>query len=87
MPIEPYVVGRWAIGATVNLDYHVEIDRNFYSVPFMLVRKRVDVFITASGVQIFHRGERAASHVADSDDRGHQFQFDPGHRSDLMAAT
>jgi hypothetical protein len=29
----------------------------------MLVRKRVDVFITGSGVQIFHRGERAASHV------------------------
>ena len=63
LPLEPYVVGRWAIGATVNLDYHVAIERNFYSVPFTLVRKRVDVFITGSGVQIFHRGERAASHV------------------------
>jgi hypothetical protein len=32
-------------------------------VPYALVRKRVDVFVTRSGVQIFHRGERAASHA------------------------
>ncbi len=63
LPIEPYVVGHWAIGATVNLDYHVAIERNFYSVPYALARKRVDVFVTRSCVQIFHRGERAASHV------------------------
>jgi transposase len=63
LPVEPYVVGHWAIGATVNLDYHVAIERNFYSAPHALVRKRVDVFVTRSGVQIFHRGERVASHV------------------------
>ena len=63
LPIEPYVVGHWAIGAIVNVDYHVPVDRNFYSVPYALVRKRVDVFVTRSAVQIFHRGERAASHV------------------------
>src|SRR3984885_6119150 len=63
LPIEPYVIGHWAIGATVNLDYHVAVDWNFYSVPYALVRKRVDVFVTRTGVQIFHRGERAASHV------------------------
>jgi transposase len=63
LPIEPYVVGHWAIGATVNVDYHVAVERNFYSVPYALVRKRVDVFVTRTGVQIFHRGERAASHV------------------------
>ena len=63
LPIEPYVVGHWAIGASVNVDYHVAVEWNFYSVPYALVRKRVDVFITRSGVQIFHRGERAASHV------------------------
>ncbi len=46
LPIEPYVVGQWAIGATVNVDYHVAVERNFYSVPHALVRKRVDVFVT-----------------------------------------
>jgi hypothetical protein len=39
LPIEPYVIGHWAIGATVNLDYHVAVDWNFYSVPYALVRK------------------------------------------------
>lgn len=63
LPIEPHVIGHWAIGATVNLDYHVAVDWNFYSVPYALVRKRVDVFLTRTGVQIFHRGERAASHA------------------------
>ena len=50
-------------GGTVNLDYHVAVERNFYSVSMALARKRVDVFVTRSGVQIFHRGERAASHA------------------------
>ncbi len=63
LPIEPYVVGQWAIGVTVNVDYHVAVERNFYSVPYALVRKRVDVFVTRSSVQIFHRGERTASHA------------------------
>jgi transposase len=63
LPIEPYVVGQWTIGATVNLDYHVAVGRNFYSVPYALVRKRVDVFVTKTAVQIFHRGERTASHA------------------------
>jgi hypothetical protein len=63
LPVEPYVVGQWTIGATVNVDYHVAVGPNFYSVPYALVRKRVDVFVTPTAVQIFHRGERAASHV------------------------
>ena len=63
LPVEPYVVGRWAIGATVSLDYHVAVERNFYSAPHALARKRVDIFVTRDGVQIFHRGERVASHV------------------------
>ena len=63
LPMEPYVVDHWAIGATVNLNYHVAFERNFYSVPYALVRKRVDIFVTRTAVQIFHRGERAASHA------------------------
>jgi transposase len=63
LPIEPYVAGHWAVGASVNIDYHVAVDWNFYSVPYALVRKRVDVFLTRTGVQIFHRGERATEHA------------------------
>jgi len=57
------VLGQWAIAATVSLDYHVAVERNFYSVPHAFARKRVDVFITRTAVQVFHRGERVASHA------------------------
>jgi len=63
LPSEPYVIGQWAIGATVNVDYHVVVDHNFYSVPFALVGKLVDVFVTVTAVQIFYRNERQASHA------------------------
>jgi len=62
LPTEPYVPGRWSVAAAVNVDYHVAVERNFYSVPHELVRKRVDVFITPTAVQLFYRGERVASH-------------------------
>ena len=63
LPAEPYVIGLWKIGCTVHVDYHIAVERNFYSVPCRLVRKGVDLFLTASSVQIFHRGERVASHL------------------------
>jgi hypothetical protein len=63
LPAEPYVLGQWSIAATVNVDYHVAVERNFYSVPDELVRQHVDVFVTRTVVQLFHRGERAASHI------------------------
>jgi transposase len=48
--------------ARVNIDYHVAVDGHFYSVPYRLVHRRLDVFLTATAVAIFHQGERVASH-------------------------
>ena len=59
--LRPLVAGQSGQRSTSTI--MLRSSANFYSVPFTLVRKRVDVFITGSGVQIFHRGERAASHV------------------------
>jgi transposase len=47
----------------VNLDYHVEVEHNFYSVPHRLAHRPVDVRITAQTVEVLDRGERVASHV------------------------
>lgn len=63
LPTEPYVLGEWTIGCTVNVDYHIALEWNFYSVPYRLVHKVVDAFVTPTSVQIFHRGERVATHV------------------------
>ena len=48
---------------SVNIDYHVEVDHNFYSVPYQLVRARVEARFTASTVEVFFKGRRVASHV------------------------
>ncbi len=63
LPAEPYVVGEWKVDCTVNVDYHIAVGRYCYSVPYQLVHKAVDVFVTPTSVQIFHRGQRVASHV------------------------
>ena len=61
LPAEPFVVGQW-LTARVNIDYHIAVDGHFYSVPYRLLQQRVDVFLTATAVTVFHRGERVASH-------------------------
>ncbi len=47
----------------MNLDYHVEIEKHYYSVPFRLLREEVEARITAKTVEIFHRGELVATHL------------------------
>lgn len=61
LPAERFVFGRWK-SARVNLDYHIEIERHYYSVPFQLRAELVDTRYTATTVEIYHRGQRVASH-------------------------
>ena len=46
-----------------NIDYHVELEGHYYSVPFTLRHERLDLRHTATTVEIFHRGARVASHL------------------------
>ena len=62
LPAERFDMSQWA-RATVNIDYHVAFDNNFYSVPYTLVQQVVEVRSTPTTVEIFHRGQRVASHV------------------------
>jgi transposase len=61
LPETPYAYAEWH-RCRVGLDYHVEIQRHYYSVPFPLLRQEVEARITAATVEIFHRGKRVASH-------------------------
>ena len=69
LPAEPFVYGTWKL-ARVNIDYHVELEGHYYSVPYSLVHERVELRSTLSTVEIFHRGQRIAAH-ARSTHRGH----------------
>lgn len=62
LPPTPFEPAVWK-KARVNIDYHVEFDGSFYSVPYRLTRQPVEIRATASTVEIFRGGERVASHV------------------------
>ena len=76
LPARPYEYATWRL-ATVNVDYHVEADRHWYSVPHQLVGQRVDVRLTATTVEAFCRGRRVASHLRSS--QPHAVTTDPVH--------
>jgi transposase len=61
LPAERYDFGHWQT-ARVNIDYHVEQDRHYYSVPYQLTGEAVEVRASATTIEIFHRGVRIASH-------------------------
>lgn len=62
LPATPYVYASWK-EATVNIDYHVQFDDHYYSVPYHYVRQGVLVRATEQCVEIFHKGSRIAVHV------------------------
>ena len=62
LPATRYQFGEWKT-ARVNIDYHIEVERHYYSVPYALVHQEVDVHLTGETVEILHRGVRVASHV------------------------
>ncbi len=62
LPAAPYQLAYWK-KATVHLDYHVEVEGHYYSVPYNLVKKKLEIRYTATTVECFYRGKRIASHV------------------------
>lgn len=61
LPSTRYELAEWK-KCRVGVDYHVEIARHYYSVPYQLAQQVVEVRVTASVVEILHRGKRVASH-------------------------
>ena len=61
LPSVPYQFAEWK-RATVHIDYHLEIDGHYYSVPYQLVKQQLDTRVTATTVEFFHKGKRIASH-------------------------
>jgi transposase len=70
LPPEAYVFARWR-RCRVAPDYHVEVEGHWYSVPFCLIREPVDVRIADRTLEIFHKGQRVASHARAPNRRGH----------------
>jgi len=61
LPEQPYEFAIWK-KARVNIDYHVEFERHYYSVPHTLIHEEVYVRATEGTIEIFFKNQRIASH-------------------------
>jgi transposase len=70
LPSAPYVFAEWRV-RRVGVDYHVEVENHFYSVPYRFARSEVEVRLTGRTVEIFVKGERIAAHIRGSGNGKH----------------
>ena len=70
LPTTPYSYAEWK-RARVARDYHIEVADHYYSVPSKLIREMVEARITSATVEIFHKGQRIASHAFSADRNRH----------------
>jgi len=65
LPSTPYEFARLKI-CRVNIDYHVEYDKHFYSAPYTLIHQEVTLRVTERTVEILHKGQSIATHPRNS---------------------
>ncbi|MCR5880230.1 IS21 family transposase [Phenylobacterium sp. J367] len=70
LPAAPYAFAEWKV-CRAGLDYHVEIDGSWYSVSYRLIPEQVDVRMSERTVEVFHKGQRLASHARSLGRRDH----------------
>ncbi|MBR3251757.1 MAG: IS21 family transposase [Erysipelotrichaceae bacterium] len=61
LPEYPYELSSWKI-ATVQMNYHIQVDKMNYSVPHEYAGKKVDVKLTKDAINVFYKGTQIASH-------------------------
>jgi len=78
LPVQRFAYAEWK-HARVNIDYHIEVGRHFYSVPHNLLHERVEVRIdySTATIEVYYRGARVASHARSVRRGGHT--TDPRH--------
>ena len=61
LPAQRYTLAHWKT-VRANIDYHVDIDGHYYSVPYQLAGQKLEAHYTATTVEILQGGKRVASH-------------------------
>jgi transposase len=62
LPSNTYIYKEFKI-ATVNVDYHIELHKTRYSVPFKYLGKKVEVEYSTSTVEIYYKSKLIATHA------------------------
>ncbi len=76
LPSQRYELATWK-PCRVNLDYHVEVGHNWYSVPYQLIHEKVEARTTSTTVEVLFKGRRVASHARRTG--RHQYATDSAH--------
>lgn len=63
LPAVPFEYAEWKIKKRPGIDYHVEVDDHYYSVPYQLRNEYLDIRLTESTVEAFFLSKRVASHI------------------------
>lgn len=66
LPLTEFELACWS-QAKANIDYHVVVEKHYYSLPHQLIHEQIDVRLTQTTVELFHQNKRVAAHV-----RSHQ---------------
>ena len=61
LPATPFEMSEWKL-LTVQFNYHVQVDKKMYSVPWEYIGKKVDVKITPTVIEVYYNRARIASH-------------------------
>jgi transposase len=62
LPATSFELANWS-RAKVNIDYHVAVEKHFYSAPYQLIHQQLDVRLTDKTVELFQHGKRVAAHL------------------------
>jgi len=79
LPPGRYEMAQWT-QCRVNIDYHVEVDRHPYSVPYQLIHEEVEVRYTASIIEVYYKGRRLDSHAR-------RYDHQPSTKSEHMPSS
>jgi transposase len=61
LPIHHYEPAQWKT-CRINIDYHIEVDRHPYSVPYQLRGEEVEARFTRTIVEVYYKGHRIVSY-------------------------
>jgi transposase len=76
LPVTAYYYTEFKL-VRVNIDYHIEFDKHYYSVPHHLVKHQVEAQATYDGIALFFKGKQIARHARSYQKSG--YTTDPNH--------
>jgi hypothetical protein len=71
LPSEAFEYAEWIAKRKVAADYHLSVDKHYYSVPHELVSESVETRVTKNTIVFIHRGRRVALHPRSYVEGGH----------------